>query len=86
MVTLRPSYFGFETIDELRDFVEGVEGETIGEFASRIAGRLEERSFVGERKKAASAMLCFLSDVVGDEAIGEKMQQLINRFFKLLSS
>lgn len=81
---LRPSDFGFESIPELRQFIEGPRNETIGEFLERVASHLESDSFAGDRRRASCAMLCFLSDVIGADEIDPKSQIIINRFFRLL--
>ena len=81
---LRPSDFGFESIPELRQFIEGPRNETIGEFLERVASHLESVSFAGDRRRASCAMLCFLSDVIGADEIDPKSQIIINRFFRLL--
>lgn len=64
-MNLRPSDFGFESIPELRQFIEGTHNETVGEFLERIASHLESGSFAGDRQRASCAMLCFLSNVIG---------------------
>ena len=81
---LRPSDFGFESIPELRQFIEGPRNETIGEFLERVASHLESDSFAGDRRRASCAMLCFLSDVIGADEIDPKSQSVINRFFRFL--
>jgi hypothetical protein len=81
---LRPSDFGFESIPELRQFIEGSRNETIGEFLERIASHLESDSFAGNRRRASCAMLCFLSNVIGADEIDPNSQSVINRFFRLL--
>lgn len=48
-MNLRPSDFGFDSIPELRQFIEGTHNETVGEFLERIASHLESDSFVGNR-------------------------------------
>ena len=69
---LRPSDFGFESIPELRQFIEGSRNETVGEFLA------------GNRRRASCAMLCFLSNVIGADEIDPNSQSVINRFFRLL--
>ncbi len=81
---LRPSDFGFESIPELRQFIEGSRNETVGEFLERIASHLESDSFAGNRRRASCAMLCFLSNVIGADEIDPNSQSVINRFFRLL--
>lgn len=83
-MNLRPSDFGFESIPELRQFIEGTHNETVGEFLERIALHLESDSFVGNRQRASCAMLCFLSNVIGADEIDPKSQSIINRFFRFL--
>ena len=83
-MNLRPSDFGFESIPELRQFIEGTHNETVGEFLERIALHLESDSFAGDRQRASCAMLCFLSNVIGTDEIDPKSQSVINRFFRLL--
>lgn len=58
-MNLRPSDFGFESIPELRQFIEGTHNETVGEFLERIVSHLESGSFAGDRQRASCAMLCF---------------------------
>lgn len=83
-MNLRPSDFGFESIPELRQFIEGTYNETVGEFLERIASHLEGDSFAGNRRRASCVMLCFLSNVIGTDEIDPKSQSVINRFFRLL--
>ena len=85
-LVLRPADFGYETIDELKLLFEGRPGETVGDFSVRIAEDIESDTFAGDRRSASSAMLGFLADIVGDDPIGSDIQQLINRFFRLLRS
>lgn len=81
---LRPSDFGFESIPELRQFIEGSRAETVSEFLERIASHLESDSFAGNRRRASCGMLCFLSNVIGTDEIDPNSQSVINRFFRLL--
>lgn len=83
-MNLRPSDFGFESIPELRQFIEGPRNETVGEFLERIASHLESNSFAGNRRRASCVMLCFLNNVIGTDEIDPKSQSVINRFFRLL--
>ena len=83
-MNLRPSDFGFESIPELRQFIEGTHNETVGEFLERIASHLESGSFAGDRQRASCSMLCFLSNVIGADEIDPKSQSVINRFFRFL--
>ena len=81
---VRPADFGFETIEELRNFFEHEDDKTIGAFATRIADYIERPAFSGDRRRAACVMLCFLSDVCDGDAPVGKMQLLVNRYFRLL--
>lgn len=56
-MNLRPSDFGFESIPELRQFIEGSRNETVGEFLERIASHLESDSFAGNKGIVRDALL-----------------------------
>lgn len=63
-MNLRPSDFGFESIPELRQFIEGSRNETVGEFLERIASYLESDSFAGNRRRASCVMLCLVLSII----------------------